>query len=115
MADEDPIDARGGDIGKNKLPLRSFSRIKQEPLSIPTDQVGAVIPKSSRLLCAAAQDDDIPCAHTIPRRAKKEARPSNNPERPPMMWAVLAKLVLIWSDVERSRKKAARSRTTSKR
>jgi hypothetical protein len=35
MADENPRHARRGDTCKNKLPLRSFSRIKKESFFIP--------------------------------------------------------------------------------
>lgn len=36
MADEDPSDARGRDIGEDKLPLGPFAWIEEEPLVIPS-------------------------------------------------------------------------------
>jgi hypothetical protein len=36
VADKNPRDARGSDIGKNKLPLRTFSGIKEESFVIPS-------------------------------------------------------------------------------
>lgn len=50
MADENMIHYRRRDIGKDKLPLRPLTWVKKEPFVIPTKQVSAVIPITSRLL-----------------------------------------------------------------
>src|SRR3989344_4705561 len=50
-------------IGKNKLPLGSLSRIEKQPLRIPANKISAVIAKAGRLLARTAQNNDIPCTH----------------------------------------------------
>jgi hypothetical protein len=39
-----------GDVSKDKLPLRPFTRIKQKPFSIPAQQIGAMVPQPCWLL-----------------------------------------------------------------
>ena len=56
MADENAGNAGGRDVGKDELALGSFAWIKEEPLIIPTEQIGAVVAESGLLLAGAAED-----------------------------------------------------------
>ena len=54
VGDEDPVDYRWSNVSINKLPLRSFARIKKETLPIPAEQIAAMVAKTGRLLAGAA-------------------------------------------------------------
>jgi len=50
MADENSGDASGGDFCKDKLPLRTLSRVKKKPFPVPPDEVSPVISAAGGLL-----------------------------------------------------------------
>lgn len=55
VADEDAGDAWGRNISEDELPLGPFARIKEEPLLVPANEVGAVVALASRLLARRAE------------------------------------------------------------
>ena len=83
MANKDPCYASRRGVCKDKLPLRSLTRIKKESLIIPTKKVGAVVARSCRLLAGRSQDDNIMNAQEL-LQAKKEKRPKMAPMMPPL-------------------------------
>jgi hypothetical protein len=50
MGDKNPIDGRWSHISEDELPLGPFTRVKEEPLLIPSDKISAVVPETGRLL-----------------------------------------------------------------
>src|SRR5438105_1134281 len=65
VRNKNAINGGRGYIGKNKLPLRTLSRVKQQPLFIPAQQIGAMIPVAGGLLAGAAKDDQIAAGHAV--------------------------------------------------
>ncbi len=63
MTDKNAGDACGGDVGKNKLPLRSLSWVKKEPFLVPTEEIGAMIALAGGLLAGGAEDSEIFYGH----------------------------------------------------
>src|SRR3990167_9551618 len=65
MANENPSHCWRCNLCKNKLPLRTFSRIKKEPFIIPTQKIGAMIAKAGGLLTGATENCQIAYAHFV--------------------------------------------------
>ena len=64
MADEDAGDAGRWEVGKDELSLRPFARIEEQSLSVPAQEISALIAKARLLLARTAEDRQVSHAHS---------------------------------------------------
>ena len=91
VANKNAVNLGRGGLCENKLPLRSLSWVKEEPLLVPPQKVRPMIPQSSRLLGRTAQNNQISYTQNL-ALDKEEIRPKIAPNIAPEIWAVLAML-----------------------
>ena len=63
MRDADTGDLAGGDPGEQHLPLGALTRVKQQPLAIPPQQVPIVVTAAGGRLARRPQNHQLPVGH----------------------------------------------------
>jgi hypothetical protein len=76
VGDADPGDLVRGDAGEQHLALGPLTRVEQQPLSVPAQEVPVVVASAGRGLTRGAEDDQLTVGHgptLIPRTFRQNA------------------------------------------